>query len=124
MEPYRSPRPRAPDLAIAELIVRFMQERVIPYYVDPITKQPTGKQENFHCRTTVDRLFGDLPANDFGPLCLLAVHKAMATGSWLADDEKEKATNAGRELGLARNTITTRKWLSMLDLKNCEKPRG
>jgi hypothetical protein len=103
------PEAKAPDLAVAELIVRFMQERVIPYYVDPITKQPTGEQENFRCAMRpLDRLFGDLPANDFGPLCLVAVQKAMATDSWLADDEKEKATNAGREIGLARNTINTR----------------
>jgi integrase len=103
------PEAKAPNLAIAELIVKFMQERVIPYYVDPVTKEPAGEQENFrHSMRPLDRLFGDLPANEFGPLCLVAVQKAMATGSWLSDEEKEKATKAGREIGLARGTVNSR----------------
>jgi hypothetical protein len=45
------PRPEAKalDLAVAELIVGFMEERVIPYSVDRVTKQLAGEQENFRC---------------------------------------------------------------------------
>ena len=35
------------DIPIAELILRFMAERIVPYYVDPTTKQPTGEQVNW-----------------------------------------------------------------------------
>jgi hypothetical protein len=34
-------------LTIAELMVKFMAERVIPYYVDPITKELIREQGNF-----------------------------------------------------------------------------
>jgi integrase len=103
------PEAKAPDLAIAELIARFMEERVLTYYVDPVTKTPTGEQENFRCAMRpLDRLFGDTPVNEFAPLDLVAVQKAMASGSWLSDDEKKKAKKTGRAIGLARNTINAR----------------
>ena len=103
------PEAKAPDLALAELIVRFMEERVNSYYVDSITKQPTGEQENLRCAMRpLDRLFGDQPVNEFEPLDLVAVQKAMTSGIWLSDEEKEKATKNGREIGLARNTINAR----------------
>lgn len=101
--------PKPAELAVAELIAQFMEERVIPYYVDPITKQPTGEQENFRCAMRpLNRLFGDLPVKEFGPLCLVAVQKAMADGSWLSSEEREAAKKAGRRIGLARATINAR----------------
>jgi integrase len=85
------PEEKKPDPLISELILKFMEQRVIPYYVDRHTKQPTGEQENFRCAMRpLNRLFGDLPASEFGPQCLVAVRQAMI------DD------------GLARGTINTR----------------
>jgi hypothetical protein len=62
------------DLTIAELIHRFMDERVANYYVDPGTKKPTGEQENFaSAMRPLNRLFGGLPVAEFGPQCLITV---------------------------------------------------
>jgi hypothetical protein len=53
---------KAFDLTIAELIARFMEERVATYYVNPATKEPTGEQENFaSAMRPLNRLFGSHP---------------------------------------------------------------
>ena len=82
---------QAPAPLVSELIARFMEERVNGYYLDPITKEPTGEQENFRCAMIpLNRLFQDLPTTEFGPQCLVKVRQAMI------------------EDGLARCTINTR----------------
>jgi hypothetical protein len=55
------------DLSIAELILRFMQEHVATYYVDPVTKEPSSEQEVFKLALRpLTRLFGKLPAVELG----------------------------------------------------------
>jgi integrase len=94
---------------VAELMVRFMEERVIPYYVDPVTKEPTVEQGNFRAALTpMKRLYEDLPANEFNPQHLHAVRQSMIDGSWMTEAEKKKWTQAGRKIGLTRTTVNER----------------
>lgn len=94
------------DLTIAELIARFMEERVASYYVDPGTKKPTGEQENFaSAMRPLNRLFGSRPVADFGPQCLITVRQSMIDGSWMTDAEREEWIKKGRKIGMARRTI-------------------
>jgi integrase len=94
------------DLTIAELILRFMQQHVTTYYVDPATKEPSSEQEIFKLALRpLTRLFGELPAIEFGPLSLRSVRDAMITGNWLTEEEKDKYEKSKRPIGLARTTI-------------------
>lgn len=100
---------KKPEILISELILRYMKEHVIPYYVDPVTRKPTGEQENFRCAfRPLNRMFGQLPAVEFGPLALIAVQNKMIDGSWMNDEEKSEREKIARPLGLARGTINTR----------------
>ncbi len=97
---------KAPDLTIAELIARFMEDRVATYYVNPATKEPTGEQENFaSAMRPLNRLFGSLPVADFGPQRLVTVRHSMIDGSWMTDDERSEWIKKGRKVGMARRTI-------------------
>jgi hypothetical protein len=79
-----------PDLTIAELIARFMAERVATYYVNHETKEMTGEVENFaSAMRPVNRLFGSWLAAEFSPHCLITVRQSMIDGSWMSDDERE-----------------------------------
>ena len=94
------------DLTVNELVLRFMNEHVLTYYVDPINKNPTTEQDAFRgALRPLTRLFGSLPSAEFGPLSLRTVREAMITGSWLNEDEKTQYANAKRHIGLARTTI-------------------
>ena len=96
-------------LTIAELAVRFMEERVIPYYVDPATKKPTGEQVNFrYALKPLTRLYGDLPAADFNPQHLNVVRQSTIEGTWLNEAERKKRASAGHQKGLARTTVNDR----------------
>lgn len=102
-------KPANCERTIADLIVKFMQERVYFYYLDTITKEPTGEQENFKCAMRpLNRLYGDLPVTEFTPLCLVAVQNAMIDGSWMNEEERKSYVKAKRPLGLARGTVNTR----------------
>src|SRR5262249_52280468 len=102
-------RPAFPNLSIGDLILKYMDEHVFGYYVDPDTKEPTGEATNFRCAMRpLNRIFGDLPALEFGPQCLVAVRQAMIDGSWLTEDEKKKHMDAGHAIRLARATINAR----------------
>jgi integrase len=74
------------------------------YYVDPVTKAPTSEQAAIRdaVRPLV-RLFGTFPIMQFDSLALEAVQLAMATGSTLTDNEREK--KGRRPSGMARTTI-------------------
>jgi integrase len=105
------PKPEAkmPEVLISELIERFMHERVFPYYVNLITKEPTGEQDSFrYAMRPLNRLFGDLPAGEFGPLNLVAVQNAMVDSCWMTDEERAEYTKTGKRVGLARTTINGR----------------
>ena len=99
----------AADITIAELIERFMQERVVPYYLDPVTKEPTHEQGNMTLSMRpLNRLHGDIPAAEFTPQMLVAVRKSMIDGTWHTEAEQQEWTEKGRKIGLARKSINER----------------
>lgn len=50
-----------------------------------------------HALRPLARLFGQLPATDFGPECLEELQLALASGSWLTDDERASRTRPARQ---------------------------
>ena len=91
------------DLTVAELILKFLDERVLPYYVDPVTRKPTREQGNFRVSLRpLKRLYGDMPVSDFTPQSLCTVRQAMIDGVWMTDAEKKEWMHAGRKRSLAR----------------------
>jgi integrase len=54
------------------------------------------------------RLYGHTNAADFGPKALKAIQQAMADGSWMTDEEKEKARKRGQPIGWCRNVVNRR----------------
>jgi len=97
------------DLTVAELVLKFIEERVTPYYVDPISKKPTREQANFRASLRpLTRLYGDRPASEFTPQSLCIVRQAMIDGNWMTEAEKQEWTDAGRKIGLARSTVNER----------------
>ncbi len=94
------------DITISELILRYMQERVETYYVDPLTRKPTTEQMCIsQAVRPVNRLFGNLPVGEFDSLRLDQVRKAMIAGAWMNDEERAARLKANRPLGMARGTI-------------------
>jgi integrase len=94
------------DLTIGELILRYMQERVVGYYVDPITNRPTSEQHCInHALRPVNRLFGTEPVSGFDSLKLDLARRAMITGAWLNDEERAARVKSKRPEGMARSTI-------------------
>ena len=86
-----------------------MEERVIPYYVDSATKEPTREQGNFQASLRpLKRLYGDRPLSEFTPQCLCIVRQAMIDGNWMTQAEKKEWADAGRKVGLARSTVNER----------------
>jgi integrase len=97
---------RRSNLTLNELALLFITKHVKQYYVDATTKKSTSEQDCFRAALRPAlRLFGDLPAIEFGPLNLRSVRDAMITGSWLTTEEKKKKEDDGRPIGLARTTI-------------------
>ena len=72
------PAPADPDAGptIDELIVAYWDRHVAAYYVKD--GRPTSEQDNIRqALRFVRRLYGQTPAEDFGPLALKAVRQAM-----------------------------------------------
>ena len=96
---------RLGDLSIDEIAVRFLEEHVLGYYVHPVTKQPTSEQRSIKTAIRpLTRLYGSLPAAEFGPVALRAVRESMITGSFLTEDEKDEYLKSGKEIGYCRKT--------------------
>jgi integrase len=94
------------DITVNELVLRFMNEHIFTYYIEPIGMTPTTEQDAFRgALRPLTRLFGSLPAGEFGPLNLRTVREAMITGTWLNEEERSRYTKANRQIGLARSTI-------------------
>jgi integrase len=93
----------AKGATVAEVVARFMDFAREEY-------DPKGREvENFvlSCRPLL-RLFGEEPAAGFDAEGLLMLQKAMASGSWMTDDEKAKATKRKRPIGWCRNVVNRR----------------
>jgi integrase len=56
----------------------------------------------------VVRLFGSLPVQDFDSRCLVTLQQALASGSWMTDQERADYQARGYALGLCRNVINRR----------------
>src|ERR1051325_1072783 len=94
------------DLSIAELILKYVTEHVVSYYVDPVTKQPTTEQIAIgQAMRPLKRLYGYLPAAEFGPLNLKTVRESMVSGEWMNDEEKAARVQQKQDIGLARTTV-------------------
>lgn len=97
---------------VGELVVRFLE------YADQHYKNPDGtpKPERNHFRHAVApllRLYGRTLLQDFGPKAMRTVQAAMASGSWLTDEERARlrAKRPGCGDGWCRrvvNRMTTR----------------
>jgi integrase len=112
------------DCTIAELVLRYM-EHAESYYVDPATKKNTNEVVAFRCALRpLCRLYGDIPAAEFGPLALQSLRSAMVSGSWLNEEERTRRTQEHRPIGLARTTCNRDigrvkqlfKWASSVEL--------
>lgn len=101
-----APALKTPDLTIAELVLRYMQEHVPTYYRNLDTGEPTGEvaclKQAFRPLT---RLYGSEPVVAFDSLKLEALQTAMALGSWLNAAERERKKKQNRPLGMCRNTV-------------------
>jgi integrase len=97
------------DLAIAELVQRFMGEHVEQHYRRPDGTH-TGEKHNFvmSFRPLV-RLFGSKLAGEFTPLDLMTVREAMLTGSWMTKEEKEKRRSTRGGDGTTGRTETNKR---------------
>jgi integrase len=101
------PEPKAADLSMNELILRFWPHAEQHY------RRPDGTTTNelndFRLSLQpLKRLYGHTLAKDFGPIALEAVRKAMVTGSHLTEKEKEERTEEGRPLTLSRGVVNQR----------------
>lgn len=74
--PTAPPGPSQPAPTVDELMVAYWNRRVVPYYVKD--GEPTSERDNIRqALRPVRKLYGHIPARDFGPLALKAVRKAM-----------------------------------------------
>lgn len=112
------------DITIAELVLKFMAHAET-YYVEPATKEPTTEIAAFAAAVKpLVRLYATTPAAESGPLALQAVRSAMASGSWLTDDERAQRVRTKRSIGQARSTCNKNinrikmlvKWAASMEL--------
>ena len=97
------PPPVAKAATVAEVVARFMEFAESEY-------DPAGREvENFalSCRPLL-RLYGSSPAQAFDSEGLLALQKAMASGSWMTEEEKAECTKRKRPIGWCRNVVNRR----------------
>jgi integrase len=101
------PEPKAADLSINQLILRFWPHAEQHY------RRPDGTTTNelndFRLSLQpLKRLYGHTLAKDFGPIALEAVRKAMIIGSYLTEKEKEERKEGGRPLTLSLGVVNQR----------------
>jgi integrase len=95
------------DLSVDELILRFWKHAE-QHYRHP-DGRPTTELDGFRFSLRPLRvLYGGTLAKDFGPLALKAVRQAMASGSWMPEEEKAKRQEAGKPAGLSRALVNQR----------------
>jgi integrase len=94
------------DLTVSELVLRYMDEHVTVYYVDPDTKQETTEVECLRGSfRPLKRLFGEMAVVEFDSLKLEALQAAMASGTWLTEEEAQDRRVLKKPVGMARTTV-------------------
>lgn len=93
----------ASDLSISEVLLRFL-EHAEGYY------PPSGHElEKYKLAfRPLQRLYGHTLARQFGPKALKALQHALASGSWLTDEEKAHRDRKGYPPDLCRNVVNSR----------------
>lgn len=100
-----APAKAAPDLTIAELLVKYL-DFAEGYYVNPDTREPTTELQCLRdAFRPLNRLYGPEPAAEFDSLKLEALQAAMAAGSWLSAEEREKKAKGNKPVGQSRTTV-------------------
>ena len=90
-------------MTVCEVLAHWCVHAKVAY--DQRSQEPA--QFKFALRP-LDRLWGDMPAEDFDADALRAVQMAMATGSWMTEEEIEALRKRGRNVGLCRCTLNHR----------------
>lgn len=97
------PPPIARPTTVSEVAAQFMVYANEEY-------DPRGREaENFglSCRPLL-RLFGETPAADFDTESLLTLQQAMASGSWMTEEETAECLKRKRPIGWCRNVVNRR----------------
>lgn len=100
---YVPPAKPAEPLTVDDVIGRFWLHAEAEY--DQAGREP----ENFRrSLAPVVSLYGPTPARTFGPKCLKALQQAMASGSWMTDEERKSYEKRRRPIGWCRNVVNRR----------------
>jgi hypothetical protein len=93
----------AAALTVLDVMTRFAAEE-LPRY------DPAGREaEQFRSSLRpLAALFGALPAADFGTGQLRELQLAMATGSWLTEEEKQRTLAAGYPIAWCASVVNRR----------------
>jgi integrase len=92
-------RPRD-QLTVEKLILAFLE------YAETRYGSQAKEYANFlGALRPLRRLYGPTPACRFGPKSLKAIQYAMASGSWMNEEEKAKAQKRGKPIAWCRNVV-------------------
>ena len=92
------------DITINELAVAFLQHAEQHYcHADGSS---TNELANYLASLRpLKSLYAHTPAKDFGPLALKAVRQNMIDGSWMTEEQKQKARETGKHLTWCRGVV-------------------
>lgn len=94
-------------LTVNGLILRFFNH--IKFSYSSRNEDRAGELDNWrHALRPLSRLFGNLEAKSFGPLFLNQLRDAIASGSWLNEEEIAYRQKAGKPKGVCRNVTNQR----------------
>lgn len=99
----RDPTPPGPGLTVAEVVARWASQEA-PRYSD----RGRERREFKYALRPLLRLYAHQPAASFGVRELQAVQLALASGSWLTDEERARARAANRPAGVASGVVNRR----------------
>ena len=95
--------PATPSLTVAQVVARWET------YAEQVYSARGGELEQFGMvLKPLIRLYGPLPAAAFDAKCLETLQLAMATGSWMTEEEKESRRKYRRPVGVCRNVVNRR----------------
>ncbi len=95
--------PSVEGITVAEVVALWRAEEAPRY-------DPAGREAQQFAYTVPPllRLFGTLPAADFGPRQLAAVRDAMAAGSWQTEEERAEAATRGYPAAWSARVVNRR----------------
>lgn len=85
---------------VAELVAQWLAYMPSRYHAN--SREPPQFRQALE---VVVRLYGSQPARAFDSLALMAVQRAMASGSWLREEEQVRLRQKGRPVGWCRNVV-------------------